>query len=764
MNHFVRQTIRLSENRLISLVLAALLALAFTACGKESESDIDFGWVYVHEFLQTEGAGNINWQGEMGFGGDRLYYTSNGWNEQTEKYYPVLHRYSFLDGGTEELELPLPEETYLTGWDIGEDGCLYVILAVWGGNEALGISENAYMVAKYDAQGKEVFVTDFSDLLERESYPNHLVVDREGRIYAAEKSVIWLFDAEGAPAGSIKLRDAGVIGQVTDYCRGSDGRVYAAVKGYNGSVSATGLLSVDFEGKSLEEEIPGFPAVTEIIQNPEGNFLINDGNSVSVYNEGTKEKEKLFDWMDCDVNGGDVIGFGILSDGRMVAAFADWNVDDMGIIAIDRVRADQATPKQEVVLGTLGFVDSSYIVYFNRRSNDYRVTIRQYLEDYDHLEDALKRLNADIVSDNCPDLLYLNFYYMEVYKMASNGVFEDLAPYLESSSLDRSDMFESLLKDNSYGGKLICIPSTFGISTVIGSTARVGEEMGWTMDDVIALAEAYPEAKLLGDQWSYRENLLWFLLDVNSFVDWETGTCSFDSDEFKSLLEYVSRYPSYDERTLDHSQGLEEQLQSGEALLYEHGAIRCLDQIQVYKEMFGGNVTCIGYPNARGSSGASFSTNDHYAIMARSKVKEGAWAFIESYLTKEYPTRIHNWGFPNSKSELELMVQDALNMEYVLDENGERVLNEIGYPIVVRKENANSTGNGTRFDRVPTQEDIDTVYALIQSAGEGTSDGNYQMRIIISEEVDAYFLGQKTVDEVADIIQSRMQVYVSENS
>ena len=40
MNHFVKQTIRLSENRLILLVLAALLALALTACGKESESDI----------------------------------------------------------------------------------------------------------------------------------------------------------------------------------------------------------------------------------------------------------------------------------------------------------------------------------------------------------------------------------------------------------------------------------------------------------------------------------------------------------------------------------------------------------------------------------------------------------------------------------------------------------------------------------------------------------------------------------------------------
>jgi hypothetical protein len=35
---------------------------------------------------------------------------------------------------------------------------------------------------------------------------------------------------------------------------------------------------------------------------------------------------------------------------------------------------------------------------------------------------------------------------------------------------------------------------------------------------------------------------------------------------------------------------------------------------------------------------------------------------------------------------------------------------------------------------------------------------------IITEEAQAYFAGDKTVDEVTDIIQSRAQIYVSENS
>jgi len=37
------------------------------------------------------------------------------------------------------------------------------------------------------------------------------------------------------------------------------------------------------------------------------------------------------------------------------------------------------------------------------------------------------------------------------------------------------------------------------------------------------------------------------------------------------------------------------------------------------------------------------------------------------------------------------------------------------------------------------------------------------MMEIITEETSAYFEGQKTAEETADIIQNRIQVYVNEN-
>ena len=756
MNRFVKNKIRLLGKWIISLLLVILMTLGLAACGEKQENGTD--WVYVPQFLELEGAGNINWR-DVRFSGDKLYYASNSWNELTDQSFSSLHRYSFLDGGAEELVLNLPEETYLTGWDIGGDGSLYALLAVWGGNEALGISDNAYMVAKYDDQGKELFVTDFSDLLDRDSYLDGLVVDGEDRVYVTEKSALWLFDAEGNPAGTLNL-NAVAGGGLVNCCKGADGRVYVAVTGYSGNGSAPTLLSVNFEKKSLEEECPGFPTAIALIQNAEGSFFIHDGTSVSVYNDKTREKEKLFDWLDCDMDGSYVTGVGTLADGRLVAAFEDWSIDDRGIVVIDKLRADQVAPKQEIVLGTLRGVDTSPVVYFNRRNSDYHITVRRYLEDYDHLEDALNRLNADIVSDNCPDLIDLDFYYVGVRKMAANGVFEDLSPYLEQSSLDRSDMFENILEEYTYDGKLICVPGIFSIDTMIGSTARVGEEMGWSTEDVIALMDSYPEADLFN--WTYRENLFPFLLDINAYVDWETGTCSFDSDEFKSLLEYVNRFPGYEEYVADVERSEQEKLQNGEVLLTRR-VIAAFDAIQCYKAMFNEDITCIGYPNAGGSNRVELSASNEYAIMARSKVKDGAWAFIESCLTREYPTWVHNWGFPNSKSELERMAEGEVNVEYVLDENGEQVLDENGNPKVVGKTYSSFGEGDWRYHYRPsTREEVEMVLELIQSA-ECKGEPNYQMRVIIDEEVDAYFLGQKSLDDVVDIIQSRMQVYVSEN-
>ncbi|MCH5341166.1 MAG: extracellular solute-binding protein [Acetatifactor sp.] len=759
----MNRVLKFLKYKLVPLTLSALLALGLAACGKSGDVAGN-RWVYVPEFLSLEGAADIRWY-DVRLVEDNLYYISDTWDEETRAHTSFLHRYSLSDGTADEVELSLPEGVNLDCWTIGVDGCLYAALVIWDWNEATGISNNTYMVAKYDTQGKELFVRDFTDILEGESYLDSIAVDGEGRIYISEHSAMWLFDAEGNPSGNVNL-GFGMGGWINCYCRGTDGRVYAAVTSYDGNSSSTELSVINFEKKSLESSYTDFPSAEMMAQDAEENFVVHDRTSVYMYRMKDQKKELLFDWLDCDINGDSIRALNVLSDGRIVAVYEDWNSNESGMVALNRVSADEVKQKQKIVLGMM-YQDSELeaaVVDFNKSSDTYHVTIRHYI-DYDNwsetsVSDAQTRLNSDIISNNCPDILCLSG--INVQQLAAKGVFEDLSPYLEKSSLDRSDKLENVLDAYTYDDRLICIPKRFTVSTIIGSAAQVGEKMGWTLEEMIAFADAHPAAQLFDRM--YKEEIMRCCLTYNadSFVDWKTGTCSFDSDEFKALLEFVGRFPSYEEMTNGDGQAsMPERIQKGEVLLSEF-TVDDLDDMQLYLEMFGGPVTCIGYPNSDGSSGAVLAPRGAYAITSRSQVKEGAWAFIESYLTWE-ENRYSRWGFPNSRSELARMADEEVNVEYVLDENGEPMLDAHGNPMVV---GGGSKGWGwddwEYYYRVPTQEEVDMVLELIQSARMG-SDDNEQIMSIINEEAAPFFQGQKSVDDAASTIQSRVQVYVDEN-
>lgn len=755
------------QRRILLFVFAVALVISMAACGDSQGEQEGSDWVYVPEFFSGEGLEEVSWYNAK-IVGDDLYYTSYDWDEETMTSSTSLKRYSILDGSTGEMPLNLPEGANLNGWAIGEDGCLYAALSVWNWDENTGSSSSTKMVAKYDTQGNEVFLYDFTAIADKDSENNYIdgiVVDGQGRSYVVASSVMWLFDAEGNPAGTVNM-NSGMSSWLNGYILGQDGKVYVAVTTYDGNGSSTALSAVNFETKSLEDSRTGFVTNSTMAQDTEGRFLISNDTAVSVYDPETEETEKLFDWVDCDINGSYVQGFGVLSDGRIVAAYQDWSNDDSGMALLTRTSADQVVQKEQIILAVM-YNDSDLagaVVSFNKSSDKYHVSIRNYMDENstdDYLtryNDALNRLNSDITSNNCPDILSLSG--MNIQQLAAKGVFEDLSPYLDKSSrMERSNLLDNILDAFTYDGVLVSIPDSFTLDTIIGRASDVGEEMGWTLEEMIALADAHPEAELFNRM--SKGNIMGYCLTYNmdTFVDWETGSCNFDSDEFKSLLEFVNRFP--DSINYDSDQMSEpERIQAGQVLLTD-AYISELDAIQLYIEMFGGDVTCIGYPNTDKSSGCILSPNGAYAIMARSKEKEGAWAFIESYLTRENVR--YRWGFPNNRSELQAMAEEAVKVEYLTDENGEYVLDENGDRIPMGGSHGIGWGNWFYDYRIPTQEEVDVILDLIEVAQLGSAT-NDQIMSILQEEAEAFFQGQKPVDEVARIIQSRVGNYVSENS
>ena len=357
----------------------------------------------------------------------------------------------------------------------------------------------------------------------------------------------------------------------------------------------------------------------------------------------------------------------------------------------------------------------------------------------------------DIGVGDCPDVVKLSG--LSVRQLADKGAFEDLTPYLEKSSvLNREDVVESVLQAYTFGNVLVSVPSHITIRTVVGSASLLGSGQKWTMDQVIALADTHPEAELFDH--IHKDSLMRFLMTfyVDAFLDRSSGECSFNSDQFKRLLEFVNRFPDETERGMD-AFPTPARIQNGEVLLMED-FLTGFEATQVYQEMFQGNMVYVGYPTMDGSGEhIIFSATHDYAIPNRAVHKDEAWNFIESIFSQAYEGKALG-RFPTLKSRLEAMAQDAVYGEQELDENGQPVFGTATY-------GSNNSNHWVYAYHAVTQDEVNQVLEVINRV-KLPAEYSEEIMDIISEETEGYYRGQKTVDEVMNIIQSRVSIYMGD--
>ena len=753
--------------KMTASALAAMTVFSLAACGGEESAEPKKEWVYVPEFTQLQEE-DVDYY-DMKLVGDGLYYVSYEWNEETFTSSESLIRYSLTDGSTAEVPIiwtDTERDHNLGNYCVGADGSVYSIVYSYD----METYESQEMLVKFDATGKQVFEIDMTKYMEADpenSYANGMALDGEGRVYVSSNNVVWLFDAVGNYQGTVSVGSSANSWIQALGC-GKNGKVYVSCYSYDGNSSGNTLTEINFEGKTAGATYANFPGGNSqtLIPGIEQEFMVHDGMSVYEYDLETQTKTKLFDWLDSDINGNSVQNFGVLADGRILVVINDWETDDSGLAYLTKTKAEEVPQKETIVFATMSGSSElqAAAVAFNKSNDTYRISIKQYV-DYDSFSentwsDAMTNLLNDITSKNCPDMIDLTG--LNVSQLAAKDVFADLNTFLEKSAvLKREDFVENILKASTYNDKLVAIPAYFEMQTIVGATDKVGTEMGWTLQEMLEFAKKYPEAELFDNMT--KSTMMYYLMmyNENLFIDWETGKCNFDTDEFKSLLTFLKDFP--DEYRWEEGQpSTPTKIQNGEVLL-DSAYVYNFESIQIYWEMFGGDVTCIGYPSANKSSGCALMTGQAYAITSKSKKQDGAWAFIESFLTRE----VDDWwyGFPTMKSELEAMKEEATKVEYYTDENGEPILDENGEPIVMGGGGGIGYEDGWEYTyTIPTQKEVDIIMSLMDVAQPvSMAASESQTTKIILEEAASFWAGQKSVEEAAAIIQSRIQIYVDEN-
>lgn len=767
--------------KLIAALLACAMVLGLTACGKEKEEPKP-EFVYVPEYISLPSEENSN-NNVMQITGDTLYYSQWSFDETTgfgaQKYFKI----DLTDSAAtpQELTLGLGEGINSMRMCFDADGNVYTANQTYETTEVTDAEgnthteynyENAvYTLEKYAADGSLIWQADITEYMQGEySYMQYMTLDKDGNVYMTNgESNIWVYDNQGQ-----KLFNLEVSSWVQGMGTSKDGEVYITTGGSNGTV----VKKVDVATKSFGPELAGFPDnfYEGVMPGIEKDFLIKTGSSLFEYDMETQTCELILKFLDCDMNSDYVQMVSVLSDGRIGVYYRDWSTNESEVIALTKTPYADVPEKEIITMGTMYLPQNiqAAIVKFNKSNDQYRITVKDYSESLhmsgnmyaagnageDPWGEAMTRMNNDILTGNAPDMICLGNVNMQL--MAAKGVFEDLAPYLENSQvLKRDELVESVLQAYTMNDTLCGIPTTFNIVTMMAPTSKVGEEMGWTLDEMMELVEKMPEdAQIM--EYATKNSILGMMLrcSADSYVNWETGECHFDSDDFIKVLEFANKFPMEFEYSEDNP-SLPELARSG-SLLVTDQYIGRTGEFQIMPKVWGEPMTCIGYPTSSGT-GSAISGDGAIAISAKSKHKEAAWSFIEEFVKNSAEDDMYSWGFSTVKSKLEATFEEDMTPSYQYDMDGEIMKDENGNPIENSKGGWSFGNSNETFDiYAATQEEVDQIKELINNSTT-VMTMDEQLLAIIQEEAAPYFDGQKSAQEAAEIIQNRIQVYVDES-
>lgn len=422
------------------------------------------------------------------------------------------------------------------------------------------------------------------------------------------------------------------------------------------------------------------------------------------------------------------------------------------------VKPEDIPDKSVILLGglTVNGGIKRRVVQYNRESEKYRVVVKEYPSAGD--------LNLEIVSGRMPDILVTeripgeDSIPMESY--IAKGMIADVGKLIEEDEeLSGTEFLTNVFEAYSVDGRLMYMVPSFTLTTMAAKASHVGDGSGWSMEKMREVLEKMgSRAQLLDglDRNTFMEKLLEYR--GRDFIDLKTGKCAFDSPEFIEIMKFARTLPEERQYAAESGEGeYELQYLKDRTLLMELSVwtfTQNVDERLFYQlnGYLGGDYTLVGFPGSfGGAGGALIRGRDLMALSALSETPEGAWDFARYYLTEEYQRSLES-SLPVNKRMFEEWALEETRRSYVTDVNGKKE----EYDLTLYQ-------GGEQVAVEPlSQEQLDELIAYVESVATVPFE-DVNVLNIINEELGSYFSGQKTAEDVAAMIQSRVQVYVQEN-
>ena len=788
------------------LTISAVCSMAFLcACGKKKEDTIistqniagetDTDHVYNLENIELpiEEKYYIN---SMGKGKDYFFLVANtlaGENSENK-----LFKVDLKTGVVSEVPFELDKNVHLDNLTCDNKDNVYILKAEYAiedGEEAKDTSEEVEpegeeaetdTTEEVETDGEEETENETSEASDTSEEKKNAAIMK----LSSEGELIWEAplteeDAKNYVQSAAYMKDKGIItcadgnfslydentgeGKVikknenTDqYFYGNlfaskEGDVYLASDEWSDDSSYC-IKKCDPATLEFGEEIP-LPSgvyINSIYPGESYDFYYEDYAKIVGFNLGDEEPTTICDYTASDILSSYMNYICEAPDGKFYIV----NHDDNGETALGcmtKVDASDVEDREVITLGVVYIPDyvRTQVVKFNKKSEKYKIQIIDYGENStadteDSYNEMLKKLGLDITQGRGPDMLVVD-YGMPVESYVEKGAFEPLDSYFENDpEVNVQDFLENVMDSTRFNDKIYTILPLYGIDTCVASKDVVGDQT-ITLANYENICKDNNMDPKLGMGYMTREmaNSLYSTIG-NTFIDYENCTCNFDSEEFVSFLKFVKQLAKDDEDLGHDYEEFETFYREKKSLLYEY-YITSFEDYQILKKgYFGTDVEFNGFPT--GDGGVSFIRPFiRLAMNHDSKNKEAVWEFMRSFMLDDFQNNVE-WGLPVKKSALEALAAKAQEKPYYIDENGQKV------------ESSSVWGVGgidveiTELSKEETQQVVDFIESV--TANINNED---QINNIISEEAGAFYEDQKSAEEVADIIQSRVSLYLNEN-
>lgn len=756
--------------KVLTLGVTAVMMLALGACGgKEDNNQLAKENVYsFQEITQIDNEENVN---DMIYLDDKLYLmtTKYSWDDEGNSNVTVGYYVSDMDGANKNfVELVSPDRGGNSSWInstlFTKGGYIYAVENTAYEDDSDPdnyIYEDRYYLNCWDINGGLQWSERMdSGNPDEYTYCNYLLDGGDGKALAimrGSKCEAVVYDPDGKEISRGEL-DQDLFDRINTVLTRDDGTLMVVYydEDWNKCYLSRYDVKEGMTGAETELTFTGNFSIRGCIGD---NLMLTNNLGVYTWKIGDAEPKMFMNFINSDLPTYSIYYLQMIDDKHFVAIYNDIETWEQKCGYFTYVNPADIPDKDVLVLGG-EYVSSDIkakVIEYNKTSDQYRITVKDY-NVYNTNEDwtaGQTRLNSDITSGQMPDIMLLND--MSSYgNYVSKGVLADIGAMLEADEeLGKLEYLQNVWDAYSVKGKLYAVVPGFNVRTMVAKKSLVGEPQSWTMDDVEAVLATMPEgATAFGDMM--RDTYIYYMMSYagQDFIDVETGKCNFDSQSFIDMLKYAktlpTEYPQDYWEDYDYSYH-ENQYRENRALLYDLyiGNIRdCKYQIKGY---IGEEVSYVGFPTSLSNGSTLISGSYTFMISAKSKHMDGAWQFVRQFLTEEYQNDSQYY-MPVLKSAFLEKAKEATERSYWIDEEGNKEYYDDTWYI-----------NGEEIVLEPfTQEEVDAICEFIYTVNR-TAYYNDDIRNIITEEAEAFFSGQKSVQEVVDIIQSRAQVFVNEN-